>query len=231
MVVDDLVVCGAEPLFMTDYIACGKVVPGADRRDRQGHRRGLRAGRLRAGRRRDRRAPGPARARTSTTWPAPAPASSRPTAARRGPGQRRRRAGRDGVVAACTPTATRWCARAARRRPAGRWTGTCRSSAHARRGAARADPDLRHGLPGADRRRSRCTRSPRHRRRAGRQPGPGAAGHAVRPTSTGRRGRRAPIFGLVGDVGGVSSRPSWSARSTWASAWSPWSPPTTPTAP
>jgi phosphoribosylformylglycinamidine cyclo-ligase len=27
MVVDDLVVCGAEPLFMTDYIACGKVNP------------------------------------------------------------------------------------------------------------------------------------------------------------------------------------------------------------
>nr|WP_294691130.1 phosphoribosylformylglycinamidine cyclo-ligase [uncultured Friedmanniella sp.] len=27
MVVDDLVVCGAEPLFLTDYIACGKVEP------------------------------------------------------------------------------------------------------------------------------------------------------------------------------------------------------------
>jgi len=27
MVLDDLVVCGAEPLFMQDYIACGKVVP------------------------------------------------------------------------------------------------------------------------------------------------------------------------------------------------------------
>jgi phosphoribosylformylglycinamidine cyclo-ligase len=27
MVVDDIVVCGARPLFMTDYIACGKVVP------------------------------------------------------------------------------------------------------------------------------------------------------------------------------------------------------------
>ena len=27
MVVDDLVVCGAEPLFMTDYIACGRVIP------------------------------------------------------------------------------------------------------------------------------------------------------------------------------------------------------------
>ncbi|MFZ1486487.1 phosphoribosylformylglycinamidine cyclo-ligase [Nostocoides sp.] len=27
MVIDDIVVCGAEPLFMTDYIACGRVVP------------------------------------------------------------------------------------------------------------------------------------------------------------------------------------------------------------
>ncbi|WP_433331828.1 phosphoribosylformylglycinamidine cyclo-ligase [Spirillospora sp. CA-294931] len=27
MVIDDLAVCGAEPLFMTDYVACGKVVP------------------------------------------------------------------------------------------------------------------------------------------------------------------------------------------------------------
>jgi phosphoribosylformylglycinamidine cyclo-ligase len=27
MVVDDIVVCGAEPLFMTDYIVCGRVVP------------------------------------------------------------------------------------------------------------------------------------------------------------------------------------------------------------
>lgn len=27
MVVDDLVVCGAEPLFMTDYLVCGRVQP------------------------------------------------------------------------------------------------------------------------------------------------------------------------------------------------------------
>jgi phosphoribosylformylglycinamidine cyclo-ligase len=27
MLVDDLVVCGAEPLFLTDYVACGRVVP------------------------------------------------------------------------------------------------------------------------------------------------------------------------------------------------------------
>jgi len=27
MVVDDLVVCGAEPLFMTDYLVCGRLIP------------------------------------------------------------------------------------------------------------------------------------------------------------------------------------------------------------
>ncbi len=63
MVVDDLVVCGAEPLFMTDYIVCGRVRAGAGRRDRGRHRRGLRAGGLRADRRRDGRAPWPFRAR------------------------------------------------------------------------------------------------------------------------------------------------------------------------
>ena len=34
MVVDDLVVVGAEPLFLSDYIATGKVVPETHRRDR-----------------------------------------------------------------------------------------------------------------------------------------------------------------------------------------------------
>ena len=53
MVVDDIVVCGAEPLFLTDYIACGQVVPERVAVDRQGHRAGLRSGRLRARRRRD----------------------------------------------------------------------------------------------------------------------------------------------------------------------------------
>ena len=39
MVVDDIVVCGAEPLFMTDYIACGKVVPERIAAIVSGHRR------------------------------------------------------------------------------------------------------------------------------------------------------------------------------------------------
>ena len=57
MVVDDLVVCGAEPLFMQDYVAVGRVVPERVAEIVGGHRRRLRARRLRAGRRRDRRAP------------------------------------------------------------------------------------------------------------------------------------------------------------------------------
>ena len=72
MVVDDLVVVGAEPLFLTDYIATGKVVPEKIAAIVARHRRGLRAGRLRAGRRRDGRAPGRDGRRTSTTSPAPA---------------------------------------------------------------------------------------------------------------------------------------------------------------
>ena len=66
MVVDDLVTCGAEPLFMTDYVVFGRVVPGAGGSGRGGRRRGLRARGVRADRRRDGRAPrapGPGRLR------------------------------------------------------------------------------------------------------------------------------------------------------------------------
>ena len=77
MVVDDIVVCGAEPLFMTDYIACGQGRPRADRRHRARDRAGLRA---RPGARcvggETARASRAARSRTSTTWPGPRPGSS-----------------------------------------------------------------------------------------------------------------------------------------------------------
>ena len=108
MVVDDLVVCGAEPLFMTDYIACGRVVPERIAAIVKGIAAACVAGRLRAARRRDRRAPGPA-----------GPGRVR----RRGRGHRGGRAGRDprrrpgrgratwrwrSAPPACTPMATRW---------------------------------------------------------------------------------------------------------------------------
>ena len=111
MVVDDLVVCGAEPLFMTDYIACGRVVPeriaaivkgisaacagsgcallGGETAEHPGL---LKAGRVRPGRRSDRRrGAGPAaRRRTGSCQATLCSRWSRPV---------------------CTPTATRWYVR------------------------------------------------------------------------------------------------------------------------
>ena len=43
MVVDDLVVCGAEPLFLQDYIAVGRTVSRNGSANRLGHRQRLRA--------------------------------------------------------------------------------------------------------------------------------------------------------------------------------------------
>ena len=79
MVVDDLVVCGAEPLFMTDYIATGRVVPERIAAIVKGIAEACVRRRLRPGRRRDRRAPRPARARRVRRRRRRPPAWSRPT--------------------------------------------------------------------------------------------------------------------------------------------------------
>ena len=176
MVVDDLVVCGAEPLFMTDYIACGKVVPeriaaivrgiaeacvqagcallGGETAEHPGPAGARRVRRRRRRHRRRRAGPHPRRR--------PRPAR------RRGPGA--------WSPPGCTPTATRWSATSAGAGRLGSGPGRPRARPHAGRGAAGADPDLRPRLPGADRRRRGARDEPRHRRRPGQQPGPGGAG-------------------------------------------------------
>ena len=79
MVVDDLVVCGAEPLFMTDYIATGRVVPERIAAIVKGIAEAcVEAGCALVG---GETAEHPGLlGRTSTTSPAPRPAWSRPTA-------------------------------------------------------------------------------------------------------------------------------------------------------
>ena len=175
MVVDDLVVCGAEPLFMTDYIACGKVVPERIAAIVAGIAEGCVPRRVRAGGRGDRRAPRAAWPPTSTTWPAPGPAWSRPTTCSAPTGS----APGDVVVAMASSglhsngySLVRHVLLDQRRMAAGRARAGVRP--HPRRGAARADPHLRPGLPGPDRRRggvhalSHITgRRARRQRRAG----------------------------------------------------------------
>ena len=170
---------------MTDYIACGKVVPERIAAIVERHRRGLRAGRLRPGRRRDRRAPRAARARRVRRRRRRPPASWRPTGvlgAERV--ARRRRGDRAWRRPGCTPTATRWSATCCSTPPAGRSTATSPSSAGTL-GEELLEPTRIYALDClalAATTASTCTPSPHHRRRPGGQPGPGApAGPRRRP--------------------------------------------------
>ena len=111
MNVNDISACGAHPLFFLDYLVVAKIVPERVATIVARRRRGLPAGRVRAARRRDRRASGPLRP----------PRRLRPRRVRR----RLRRArpalgAREGEApatswsasprAACTPTASASCA-------------------------------------------------------------------------------------------------------------------------
>ncbi len=162
MVVDDIVVVGAKPLFMTDYIACGKVVPEriADI----------------VARHRARAAPRPARP-SSAARPAEHPGLLGPddydvagaatgvveadARARRRPGRRRRRRARAGELG---PALQRLLARAAHRRRRRHPVRRQRRRPRRRRGARRCS-SRRASTRGrccaliAEPRRPRCTRS------------------------------------------------------------------------
>ena len=141
MVVDDLVVVGAEPLFLTDYIATGKVVPEKIAAIVAGIAEGcVQAGCALVG---GETAEHPGLMRpdeydVSGTGIGVVDADAR---ARAGAGRGRRRADRDGAPPACTPTATRWSGTCCSSGPASTWPRTPPSSAaHAGRGAARRRP-------------------------------------------------------------------------------------------
>ena len=180
--------------------------PRADRRDRQGHRRGLRRGRLRPDRRRDGRAPRAARARR----------------VRRRRLDHRRRRGRRGCSAragsapatwssrwpraGCTPTATRWSATCCSPTPgpAGRSTATSPSSAarSARSCSSRpgSTPRPASTSPTGTRRSTRCPTSP-----AAGWPPTWRGCCPSRSTATIDRATwtPAPVFDLVRRVGAV----------------------------
>ena len=203
MVVDDLVVCGAEPLFMTDYMVFGGPPPErvGGHRGRRG--RGLRAGRLRPDRRGDGRASrafragrlrpgrrGHRRGRCTTTCSARTGCSPATWCSRWAP-------------PGCTPTATRWSGRC--------WSGpawTWRPSSAelgrpARRRAAHADPHLRPGLPGPGRATATCTPSPTSPAAGWPPTWPGCCPPEADAVLDRATWRPPAVFGLLAERGGV----------------------------
>ena len=226
MVVDDLVVCGAEPLFLTDYIATGKVVPERIAAIVARHRRGLPAGRLRARRRRDRRAPRAARARRVRRRRRRHRRRRGRRAARPRPGPGRRRARRDALVRAALQRLLAGPPRAAHRgrpgpRPPRRPSSAARSarSCSSRPGST---PSTASSWPAPTT--SRCTPSATSPAAGWPPTWPGCSPPTWRPTWTARPGPRSRSS-ASSDASAASRRPSSSAPSTWASAWWRWWPP------
>ena len=219
MLVDDLVVCGAEPLFLTDYIATGRVVPERIAAIVKGIAEAcVEAGCALIG---GETAEHPGLLEPDEYDVAGATTGVVEAEHLLGPG--RVRPG-DVVIAmeASRAALQRLLPGAPRASPVGRLVPRPprrRGRPHPRRGAARADPDLRQGLPRAGRRDRHPRDVAHHRRRPGRQPRPGHAGRARRPPSSVPPGPRSPCS--TSSAGWATyPRPTWSRPSTAGSGWS-----------
>ena len=204
MVVDDLVVCGAEPLFMTDYIATGRVVPERIAAIVKGIAEAcVEAGCALIG---GETAEHPGLLEPDEYDVAGATTGVVEADELLGPG--RVRPG-DVVIAMEASglhsngySLVRHVLLEKARLGAG--PRRTRARADAGRGAARADPDLRQGLPGArrrDRAPTRCPTSPA----AGWPPtSSGCCRSRWTPPSTAATWTPQPVFDLVRQVGSVS---------------------------
>ena len=232
MCADDVVCSGAEPLAFLDYVAVGRLDPDSVAELVGGVADGLPAGGLRAGRRRDRRAPGPdGGRRVRPRGVLHRHRGARPPPRRDGgprPATRSSASPRPG----CTPTATRWsgrsspstsssCARRTRRSCAGRWAtrqaSRCsrrsRSHAMATLGEVLLTPTriyardvlaIRAALVAAGLRPAR--RSPTSRAAGCRQRAARAARRASARGSTRRRWPMPSVMRLLGALGGDRGR-------------------------
>ena len=198
MLVDDLVVCGAEPLFLTDYIATGRVVPERIAAIVKGIAEAcVEAGCALIG--------GETAEHPGLLEPDEYDVAGSTTGvveADRLLGPGRVRPG-DVVIAMASSglhsngySLVRHVLLSRGRCRLGPRPRRPRARPHPRRGAARADPDLREGLPRPGRPRRQRIWDPRHvarhRRWPGGQPGPGDAGRARRdrrPRAPGPRRR------------------------------------------
>ena len=207
---------------MTDYIACGKVVPERIAAIVKGIAEACaEAGCALLG---GETAEHPGLlGPTSTTSPARPPgwwsATASSGADRVAAGRRRRR---DGVLGPALQRLLPGPPRAAPRR-AGR-CDRARRRARAARSARSCSPRpaiYAARLPGADRRRRGARDEPRHRRRAGRTTWPASCRPRCTVTVDRATWPPAPVFGLVRDLGRRQRSPTSRPRSTWASAWSP----------
>ena len=205
MVVDDLVACGAEPLFLLDYIACGEVVPDKVAEIGAGIADGCRyAGCALLG------------GETAEHPGVMRPDEYDMSATGVGVVEEDEILGRDRVEVGDVVIAMRSSGLhsngyslvrhvllgAGRMRLDTRGR-RLRRPAHPRRGAAHPDPDLRQGLPRPDRARPRSTRSPTSPAAASPATWSGSCRSTWTRSSTASTWRPQPIFDLVQTKGRI----------------------------